>query len=49
MWRSRLRAIFLSTGDVLNAGEKPAIIHENGYDIHRLLYDGVYFSKSTRY
>jgi len=37
MWRSRLRAAFLSSRDEVNAGDEPAITHKTGYDIYRLL------------
>jgi hypothetical protein len=37
MWRSRLRATFLSNRDVANAGDELTITHKNGYDIYRLL------------
>ena len=36
MWRSRLRATFLSTRDEVNAGDKPTITSKTGYDIYRL-------------
>ena len=37
MWRSRLRATFLSNRDEVEAGDEPTITHKNGYDIYRLL------------
>jgi len=37
MWRSRLRATFLSSRDEVDAGDKTTIIHKTGYDIYRLL------------
>lgn len=43
MWRSRLRATFLSNRDEVNAGDEPIITHKTGYDIYRLLATGVYF------
>ena len=42
MWRSRLRATFLSNRDDVNAGYEPAITHKTGYDIYRLLGTGFY-------
>ena len=43
MWRSRLRASFLSNRDEVEAGDEPTITHKTGYDIYRLLPPGVYF------
>ncbi len=43
MWRSRLRATFLSNRDEVDAGDEPAINHKTGYDIYSLLPPGVYF------
>ena len=37
MWRSRLRATFLSTRDEVDAGNEPTITHKTGYNIYRLL------------
>lgn len=37
MWRSRLRATFLSNRDEVGAGDEPTITHKTGYDIYRLL------------
>jgi hypothetical protein len=42
MWRSRLRATFLSSRDEVDAGGKPTITHKTGYDIYRLLPPGVH-------
>ncbi len=36
MWRSRLRATFLSNRDEVKAGDEPTIIMKTGYDIYRL-------------
>jgi hypothetical protein len=44
MWRSRLRATFLSNRDEVDAGDEPTITLKTGYDIYRLLATGVYFS-----
>ncbi len=43
MWRSRLRATFLSNRDEVGAGDEPTITHKTGYDIYRLLPAGFYF------
>jgi len=40
MWRSRLRASFLSNRDEVEAGDEPTITHKTGYDIYRLLATG---------
>ncbi len=40
MWRSRLRATFLSNRDEVNAGDDPIITYKSGYDIYRLLATG---------
>ena len=40
MWRSRLRATFLSNRDEVNAGDEPTITHKIGYDIYSLLPAG---------
>lgn len=37
MWRSRLRASFLSNRDEVKAGDELTITHRPGYDIYRLL------------
>lgn len=37
MWRSRLRATFLSSRDGVEAGDEAAITHKTGYDIYSLL------------
>lgn len=37
MWRSRLRATFLSNRYEVDAGDEPTITHKPGYDIYRLL------------
>jgi hypothetical protein len=37
MWRSRLRATFLSNRDEVDAGDEPTITLKTGYDIYRLL------------
>ena len=37
MWRSRLRATFLSNRDEVDAGDELTITHKTGYDIYRLL------------
>ena len=44
MWRSRLRATFLSNRDEVNAGDEPAITFKTGYDIYRLLCARALFS-----
>jgi len=44
MWRSRLRATFLSSRDEVEAGDEPTFTHKTGYDIYRLLPPGVCFS-----
>ena len=41
MWRSRLRATFLSNRDEVDAGDKPKITLKTGYDIYRLLPAGL--------
>ncbi len=41
MWRSRLRATFLSNRDEVDAGDEPTISLKPGYDIYRLLATGV--------
>ena len=43
MWRSRLRATFLSSRDEVDADDKPTITHKTGYDTYRLLPAGFYF------
>jgi len=43
MWRSRLRAAFLSNRDEVDAGNEPTITYKTGYDIYRLLATGFYF------
>lgn len=37
MWRSRLRATFLSNRDEVDAGDEPSIPLKTGYDIYSLL------------
>ena len=37
MWRSRLRATFLSNRYEVEAGDEPTFTHKTGYDIYRLL------------
>jgi hypothetical protein len=44
MWRSRLRATFLSNRDAVEAGDEPSITHKTGYDIYRLLPAGFFYS-----
>jgi hypothetical protein len=48
MWRSRLRAAFLSNRDEVNAGNEPAITHKTSYDIYRLLPFRALFFQSVR-
>lgn len=43
MWRSRLRVVFLSNRDEVEAGDELTITHKPGYDIYRLLPPGVDF------
>ena len=45
MWRSRLRATFLSSQDEVNAGDEASITHKTGYNIYRLLPPAVLSSK----
>ena len=40
MWRSRLRATFLSSRDEVDVGDEPTITLKTGYDIYRLLPAG---------
>ena len=37
MWRSRLRATFLSSRDEIDGGDEPTITLKTGYDIYRML------------
>ena len=48
MWRSRLRAAFLSNRDEVNAGFEPSITLKTGYDIYRLLGAVFYIKRKSK-